>query len=63
MSEKYCLKWNDFQSNVANSFRRLRSEEDFHDVTLVSDDRHTVSAHKIILSASSEYFKAILKTN
>ena len=63
MTEKFCLKWNDFQSNVANSFRRLRSEEDFHDVTLVSDDRHTVSAHKIILSASSEYFKAILKSN
>ena len=63
MTEKFCLKWNDFQSNVANSFRRLRSEEDFHDVTLVSDDRHTVSAHKIILSASSEYFKTILKTN
>ena len=63
MSEKFCLKWNDFQTNVANSFRRLRSEEDFYDVTLVSDDRQQLSAHKIVLSASSEYFKTVLKSN
>jgi len=63
MSEKFCLKWNDFQTNVANSFRKLRSEEDFYDVTLVSDDRQQLSAHKIVLSASSEYFRTVLKSN
>ena len=63
MSEKFCLKWNDFQANVASSFRKLRSEEDFYDVTLVSDDRQQLSAHKIVLSASSEYFKTVLKSN
>ena len=63
MSEKFSLKWNDFQTNVANSFRKLRNENDFYDVTLVSDDKQQISAHKIVLSASSEYFKSILKSN
>ena len=63
MSEKCSLKWNDFQTNVVNFFRKLRDEDDFYDVTLVSDDRQQVSAHKIVLSASSEYFRTILKSS
>ena len=47
MTEKFCLKWNDFQSNVAKSFSKLRNEDDFFDVTLVSDDKQQVSAHKL----------------
>ena len=63
MSEKFCLKWNDFNSNVSKSFRILRNEEYLHDVTLVSDDYNKVSAHKLVLSACSEYFKDIFKNN
>ena len=63
MSEKICLKWNDFQTNVSKTFGNLRNEEDFFDVTLVSDDQKQMSAHKVILSACSEYFKNILKQN
>jgi len=63
MSEKFCLKWNDFQSNITKSFGRLRNEDDFFDVTLVSDDRHQLSAHKLVLSSCSDYFKTILKQN
>ena len=37
MSEKFSLKWNDFQTNVANSFRKLKNEDDIYDVTLLSD--------------------------
>ena len=59
--EKFCLKWNDFQTNVSNSFSTLRKEQDFYDVTLVSDDDKVISAHKVVLSASSEFFKSILK--
>ena len=63
MSEKFCLKWNDFHANVSKSFKTLRSADDFYDVTLVSDDQKQMSAHKIVLSTSSEYFKNVLKSN
>ena len=63
MSEKFCLKWNDFHSNVSKSFGMFRNEDYLHDVTLVSDDHHQVSAHKLVLSACSEYFKDIFRNN
>ena len=63
MSEKFSLKWNDFQSVVSQSFSVLRQEADFYDVTLVSDDHTQISAHKLVLSASSDFFKSILKKN
>ena len=59
--EKFCLKWNDFQVNVSNSFSTLRKENNFYDVNLVSDDDQVVSAHKVVLSASSEFFKSVLR--
>ena len=63
MSEKFCLKWNDFQSTVSQSFGILRKEKDFYDVTLVSDDEVQIPAHKLVLSASSDFFKKILRRN
>ena len=63
MSERFCLKWNDFQSVVSQSFSVLSQEEDFYDVTLVSDDQTKIPAHKLVLSASSHFFKSILKRN
>ena len=63
MPERLSLKWNDFQSVVSQSFSVLRQEEDFYDVTLVSDDHTQISAHKLVLSASSQFFKSILKKN
>ena len=59
--DKFCLKWNDFQQNASKSFNILRKEKDFLDVTLVSDDGHHISAHKVVLSASSKFFKDCLK--
>ena len=59
--EKFCLKWNDFQTNVSTSFRKLRKEKDFFDVTLVSDDEIHISSHKLVLSSSSDFFKKMLK--
>ena len=61
--EKFNLKWNDFASNVHKSFQNLRKEEDFFDVTLVGDDFKHVTAHKLVLSSSSEYFKKVFFNN
>ena len=63
MSEKFCLKWNDFQSNLSRSFSVLRDEDYLHDVTIVTDDNEQIAAHKLVLSACSEYFKSIFKKN
>jgi len=63
MEEKFYLKWNDFQENTLKTFSNLRNEEEFFDVTLVSDDQKQMMAHKVVLSSSSQYFKNILKTN
>ena len=63
MSERFSLKWSDFQSVVSQSFSVLRQEADFYDVTLVIDDHTQISAHKLVLSASSDLFKSILRKN
>merc|ERR1712055_192750 len=63
MSEKFCLKWNNFQTNVSRTFSILRNEDEFLDVSLVSEDQKMMSAHKLVLSACSPYFKHILTMN
>ena len=63
MTEKFCLKWNDFETNVSKSFGLLRNEDYLHDVTLVCDDNKKISAHKLVLSACSEFFKSLFKNN
>ena len=60
MSEKFNLKWNDFHSSVSKLFTSLRNDDTFYDVTLVSDDHQQFGAHKVVLSASSNYFENIL---
>jgi hypothetical protein len=62
-SEKFCLKWNDFQENIVNSFQDLRKETEFSDVTLVCEDNHTIEAHRIILTACNPFFSTVLKSN
>jgi len=61
-SEKFCLRWNDFENNISGAFRELREDKDFFDVTLACDDDQ-MQAHKVILSACSPFFRAILRRN
>ena len=62
-SEKFSLKWNDFQTNVSNSFVQLRNESKLLDVTLIGNDHQQVSAHKLVLSACSDVFRDIFNHN
>ena len=59
--DKFCLRWSEFESNIRDSFRELRVEQDFFDVTLVCDDGEQIEAHKIVLSAGSQFFRDILR--
>ncbi|KAK6632037.1 hypothetical protein RUM44_007067 [Polyplax serrata] len=60
--QQYSLRWNDFHTSILSSFRHLREEEDFVDVTLACDGR-SFTAHKVVLSACSPYFRRLLKAN
>ena len=62
-SEKFCLKWNDFEKNINSAFQSLREDVDFADVTLACEDGQQVKAHRVILSASSPFFDSLLKRN
>ncbi|XP_023319891.1 protein tramtrack, beta isoform isoform X16 [Eurytemora carolleeae] len=62
-SEKFCLRWNDFETNISVAFRELREEKDFFDVTLACDDSSQIQAHKVILSACSPFFRNVLRKN
>ena len=55
-SDKFCLKWNDFQENIVSSYQDLLNEVNFSDVTLVCEEDHQIEAHKIILAACSPFF-------
>ena len=57
------LRWNDFETNISSTYLDLKDDKDFADVTLVSADDQQVEAHKVILAASSPFFKRVLKRN
>ena len=62
-SEKFCLKWNDFQQNIVSSYHDLRKDSHFCDVTLVCEEDQQIEAHRIILTACSPFFSTVLKRN
>ena len=61
-TEKFCLRWNDFESNISNAIREIREDKDLFDCTLSCGTKQ-VQAHKLILSACSPFFKAVFKQN
>ncbi|XP_044747858.1 protein tramtrack, alpha isoform isoform X2 [Coccinella septempunctata] len=61
-SQHYCLRWNNYQSNMTSVFHQLLQNEDFVDVTLACDDL-SLKAHKVVLSACSSYFQKLLLEN
>ena len=53
MSGSVWLQWNDFFGSIKDTFRTLRDDKDFTDVTLVSGDWVQIEAHKVILVSTS----------
>jgi len=62
-SEKFCLRWNDFERNISSAFRDIRDEKEFFDVTIATSDNEQLQAHKVILSACSPFFRSVLRRN
>ena len=61
-TDKFCLRWNDFEGNISSAFRELRDDKDFFDVTLACDDEQ-IQVHKVIISACSPFFRNVLRKN
>ena len=70
----FFLKWNDYTSEMMNSFHNLRSSEQFTDVTIACENRNMTrangfkrfrlfKAHRILLCVSSPYFREMLADN
>ncbi|XP_034938634.1 protein bric-a-brac 2 isoform X2 [Chelonus insularis] len=60
--QHYCLRWNNYQSNMTSVFHQLLQTEAFVDVTLACNEA-SLKAHKVVLSACSSYFKKLLLSN
>jgi len=64
MEDRFCLNWSGYDENIREYFRQLRGNQRFFDVTLVTDDGQHIQAHKVILSAGSNFFSDIfMKSN
>ena len=59
--EKFCLRWNDFESNLGAAFKELRQESQYLDVTLLCEDADQIEAHRVVLSACSGFFRNALR--
>lgn len=60
--QQFCLRWNNYQSNLASCFDQLKQTNSFVDVTLACDGQ-SLMAHKVVLSACSPYFQTLLMDN
>lgn len=59
----YNLSWHTFTTHLSEVRRELYRDKYFSDITLISDDLRTVSAHRIVLSAASPVLKKLLMIN
>jgi len=60
-AEQYSLKWTNYQRNVTSSFKTLLENEEFVDVTISAEGK-SCSAHRVVLSAASPYFRNLLSS-
>merc|ERR1719508_355929 len=56
------IRNNDFHNNLFNGIKYVTESNDFSDITLVCEDDQ-IEGHKLVLSASSDFFKRILVKN
>lgn len=53
--QHYCLRWNNYQSNMTSVFHKLLENEDFVDVTLACKDL-SLKAHKVSITISNDFW-------
>ena len=55
-TNKFCVQWDDYEQNVKSSFKELREDREFADLTLVCQDGREFEVHKNILAFSSLFW-------
>ena len=60
MGELLGVSWDNYKDSMTGNLRSLIRDEDFIDVSLHCEGR-TLKAHKVYLSACSEYFRDVLR--
>ena len=58
--ESFALKWNFYHNSVQSTLAGEARDNNFTDVTLVSDELISYQAHQFVLSACSPRFKDLL---
>ena len=61
--EKYSVKWHAYSDYLKRMMKELMMNQDFSDVTLVTEDKKQIKANINILSVCSPVFRDILRTN
>ena len=61
--EKCAFTWHSYSDHLRDLLKEMSSDDSFSDVTLVTDDKKQIKAHRNILSACSSVFKEILQIN
>ena len=59
--EKYSFTWHTYSDHMKSMMKELMMNENFSDVTLVTEDKKQIKANIKILSVCSPVFKDILK--
>ena len=54
------VEWEHHSSELVQNLASFLTEGVLHDVTLCSSEGKRIKAHRVILSASSEYFKVLI---
>ncbi len=64
--ESFSLSWNDFEFRLTRELDALRADDDavdLLDVTLATEDDLRLKAHRVVLAASSPYFRRLLRVH
>ena len=63
LQENFNVTWHNYTDHLREMLEEMHFDDSFADVTLVTDDKRQLKAHKNILSACSSVFKEILQIN
>ena len=59
--QNYTLHWHSYSDHLREALNEMMLSSEFADITIVTDDKQQIRAHRNILSACSPVFKSILK--